>query len=372
VLASLTARQPQEDSRVLTKGDDYPIHQTPEPIAYAGSDRNFYDRYFFNAYAPDASAFVAVAFGVYPALNVKDAHIAIVRDGKEHCLHASQVLGLERMDISAGPIRIEVLEPLFKLRVTAERTDGIAADLTFEGRAFPIEEPRFVRRNGPRLFMDYTRLTQNVRVSGWLEVDGERIEVAGWVGTRDRSWGIRPVGAPDPQPTPGAGIAGFFWQWAPFNFDDRSVYFHINADPDGKPWNTRAVILPDGAGPEGGFHAEAPAMEVELIPGTRHARSGTLRIPMEQGEAVMRIEPVATFLMRGIGYGGEWRHGGLKGELAVAREDIDCATFDPADIGNLHIQAISRAVLEQPGQAPQVGVGVFEQLILGPYRPLGL
>jgi hypothetical protein len=68
---------------MLTKGDDFPIHQTPEPIAYAGSDRNFYDRYFFNAYAPDGSAFAGVAYGVYPALSVADAHIAVVKDGKE-------------------------------------------------------------------------------------------------------------------------------------------------------------------------------------------------------------------------------------------------------------------------------------------------
>ncbi|MCZ6711093.1 MAG: hypothetical protein O7B25_12080, partial [Gammaproteobacteria bacterium] len=26
---------------MLTKADDYPIHQTPEPIAYSGTDRNF-------------------------------------------------------------------------------------------------------------------------------------------------------------------------------------------------------------------------------------------------------------------------------------------------------------------------------------------
>ncbi|PZU14334.1 MAG: hypothetical protein DI591_12175, partial [Citromicrobium sp.] len=38
---------------MLTKGDDYPVHQTAEPIAFAGTDRNFYDRYFFNGYAPD-------------------------------------------------------------------------------------------------------------------------------------------------------------------------------------------------------------------------------------------------------------------------------------------------------------------------------
>jgi len=357
---------------MLTKGDDYPIHQTPEPIAYAGSDRNFYDRYFFNAYAPDGSAFVAVAYGVYPALSVADAHIAIVKDGKESCLHASRILGYERMDLKVGPISIDIVEPLQILKVTVAKTDGIAGELTFEGRAFPIEEPRFVKRNGPRLFMDYTRLTQNVRVSGWLEVDGQRIDVAGWVGTRDRSWGIRPVGAPDPQPTPGAGIAGFFWQWTPLNFADRSVYFHINADPDGKPWNTRAVILPDGAGPHGGFETEAATMATELVPGTRHAKGGVLTIPLDQGEATVTLEPQSVFLMRGIGYGGEWRHGGLKGELAVAREDLDCNAFDHADPGNLHIQAISKATLREPGRPEQVGIGVFEQLILGPYRPLGL
>lgn len=356
---------------MLTKGDDYPIHQTPEPIAYAGSDRNFYDRYFFNAYAPDGGAFLAVAYGVYPALNVADAHIAIVKDGKEYCLHASRVLGMERMDLSVGPIAIDILEPLQKLKVTVTKAEGIAGEITFEGRAFPIEEPRFVKRNGPRLFMDYTRLTQNVRVSGWVEVDGQRIELNGWVGTRDRSWGIRPVGAPDPQPTPGGGLAGFFWQWTPLNFQDRSVYFHINADPDGKPWNTRAVILEDGAGPEGGYHTEAATMATDLIPGTRYARGGVLTIPMDQGAATVTIQPLNTFLMRGIGYGGDWRHGGLKGELAVGREDLDTVNFDPSDMGNLHIQAISKATLSVPGQPDQHGVGVFEQLILGPYRPLG-
>jgi hypothetical protein len=60
---------------MLTRGDDYPIHQTAEPVAYAGTDRNFYDRYFFNGYAAEGEgdAFFAVAFGVYPHLNIADA-----------------------------------------------------------------------------------------------------------------------------------------------------------------------------------------------------------------------------------------------------------------------------------------------------------
>jgi hypothetical protein len=112
--------------------------------------------------------------------------------------------------------------------------------------------------------------------------------------------------------------------------------------------------------------------EVVLRQGTRHAERGTLRIPVEGGEAEVRLEPFATFLMRGIGYGGEWRHGALKGELEVAREDIDLAKVDMAAPENWHIQAISKAVLTQPGQADRTGLGVFEQLIAGPYRPYGV
>ena len=65
----------------LSKGDDFPIHQTSEPIAYAGTDRNFYDRYFFNGYGEQGEAFFALAFGVYPHLNIADASFCIVEDG---------------------------------------------------------------------------------------------------------------------------------------------------------------------------------------------------------------------------------------------------------------------------------------------------
>ncbi|WP_240344681.1 hypothetical protein [Novosphingobium sp. THN1] len=178
---------------MLTKGDDFPLHQTPEPIAYAGTDRNFYDRYFFNGYAPDGSGFFALALGIYPHLNVADAHFSCIRGGVQYNLHASRELNMERFDLAVGPVSIEIVEPLKVLRVRV-RGEGLAAELTFTGRAFPIEEPRFVHRIGPRTFMDYTRLTQNGHYTGWIEVDGERIDLAaGTCGTRDRSWGCAPL-----------------------------------------------------------------------------------------------------------------------------------------------------------------------------------
>ena len=97
---------------MLTKADDFPIHQTPEPIAYAGTDRNFYDRYFFNGYTRDGAHFFAAAMGIYPQLNVIDAAFSVIVDGVQHNLHASRVLHMERLDTSVGPIGIEVVEPL--------------------------------------------------------------------------------------------------------------------------------------------------------------------------------------------------------------------------------------------------------------------
>ena len=46
---------------MLTKADDYPIHQLPIPVSEVGSERNFYDRYFFNGYNQGGDVFFAVA-----------------------------------------------------------------------------------------------------------------------------------------------------------------------------------------------------------------------------------------------------------------------------------------------------------------------
>ena len=357
---------------MLSRADDYPIHQTPEPIAYAGTDRNFYDRYFFNGYNPDGSDFFALAFGVYPHLNIADAHFSIIRDGTQHCLHASRVLHMERMDLRVGPICIEVVEPLRRLRLLV-RGEGIEAELLFEGRAFPVEEPRFVHRIGPRSFFDYTRMTQNGRWTGWIDIDGERrVLSTSAIGTRDRSWGVRPIGAADPQPIAPPVRQNFFWLWSPLNFADFSVFFHVNAGDHGRPWNTRAVLCPDGAGPEEMLHCAAPRMEVRWLDDVRHAAHAVLHADFPGRGVEISFDPIGKFQMRGVGYiGSAWPHGGYQGELAVAREDFALAGADPAQIPNFHIQAPCRVTLREANGPDRGGIGVLEQLVLGPYAPYG-
>ena len=67
---------------MLTRLDDYPLHQTAEPIAQpATGDRNFYDRYFFNGYNRAGDLFFAAALGVYPNRRVMDAAFSVVHGG---------------------------------------------------------------------------------------------------------------------------------------------------------------------------------------------------------------------------------------------------------------------------------------------------
>ncbi len=352
---------------MLTKADDYPIHQTPEPVAYSGTDRNFYDRYFFNGYENDGDRFFAAALGVYPHLNIMDAAFSFIVDGTQHNLFASRVLHMERMDTRVGPIAVEVLEPLRKLRVRVDdRERELRAELTFDARFPPIEEPRFARRVGAMTVMDYTRLTQNGCWSGWIEVAGRRHDLTPerWWGTRDRSWGIRPVGLRDAQENPYAGDPQFFWLWAPLNFADRATFYHLNADATGEPWNTAGRLV-DG---QGSRECRNVSSHLTFAGGTRHAAGAVL----ELDDLRISLEPRQHFYMKGIGYGHpDWGHGLNHGELETGYETYDLAATSPADPTHFHIQAICEATLTEADGTTITGKGILEQLVIGPYAPYG-
>lgn len=360
---------------MLTKADDYPVHQTPEPIAYSGTDRNFYDRYFFNGYGPQGENYFALGFGIYPHLNIMDANFSVIdSEGKQHALHASKVMHMERLDTVVGPIAVEVVEPLEKLRIKVDdKESGIKADILFTRRMEAFEEPRFTRRNGPRMFMDYTRLTQCGSYEGFIEIQGKRIEITPevYTGTRDRSWGIRPIGMTDPQPVIPSPEGQFYWIWAPLNFENKFSLFHSNEDASGEPWNLNAVL---GSTLEAGGkvdHFEKARAEISYKAGTRHAESCDLYFG-DQDQVHINLKQTFNFYMCGIGYTHpEWGHGHYKGELEVGYEVFDIHTLDENEFHHLHIQAFCEATLNVEGQAPEKGCGILEQFIVGPHEPSG-
>ena len=228
---------------MLTPADDYPLHQTPEPMAYAGSDRNFYDRFFFNGYSADGAVFFAAALGVYPQLNIMDASFALSYEGRQYNLRASKEMLGDRLALSVGPLTVEIVKPMRETRITlADNEGGLSGSLTAQARHEAIEEPRFTRRQGTRMMMDLTRATQNIDWQGTLDLRGEKIDVSGCRGTRDRSWGIRQIGMAEPQAPVPPAPQQFYWLWTPSNFDDAAFFCHSNDDGDGVPWNRKAVF----------------------------------------------------------------------------------------------------------------------------------
>ena len=356
---------------MLSQGDDFPIHQNPEPIASAGASRNFYDRYFFNGYHLEEDTFFALGMGIYPQLDLIDAGFSLIVDGVQHNLLCSRVLNHERMNTQVGAIAVEVVTPLQCLRILIDSTEhGLKADLLFNGRAPAQEEPRFTRRIGTQTFMDYTRLTQNGSWQGRIEFKGRKIDVTPelWLGTRDRSWGIRSVGAADPQPNPQApSINQFYWLWAPVNWPEGVSLYHLNDDAVGRPWNTAGVFVPLGGAAE---PMRDVSSQIDFISGTRHAERAVITLHrFDGGVAEITMRPRFHWYMKGVGYGHpEFGHGHYHGGDAELFEEY--ALADVNDALNLHIQAICDVSMEGD-LGEHVGKGVLEQLIFGPHAPSG-
>ncbi len=356
---------------MLTPADDYPLHQTPEPMAYAGSDRNFYDRFFFNGYSDDGSVFFAAALGVYPQLNIMDASFSLSYDGRQYNLRTSKEMLGDRLDLSIGPLRIEIVKPLQETRITlSDNEGGLTGTLTAIARHAPIEEPRFTRRQGTRLMMDLTRATQNIDWQGQLDLRGTKIDVSACRGTRDRSWGIRQVGAADAQAPVPPAPQQFYWLWTPCNFEQAAFFCHSNDDGDGAAWNRKAVF--DDFAAAARTEVSQMDFKTDYLDGTR--RVSHLRL--SGGGLEVEIKPKGhIFYMQGLGYiHPEWNHGMHHGALRVAFDEFALdeaeAALKAGKMENLHIQSLSDVTLQFNG-ARHDGLGVVEQLFIGPHQPSG-
>ena len=222
---------------MISAWDDYPIHQTGQPIRFvATSDRNFYDRYYFNLHGSSDELFLIMGMGVYPNLGTQDAFACVRRGAHHRVVRASRELG-DRSDLSVGPFRIDVLEPLRKLRFVLEPSEhAISFDVTWES-AMPAwqEQHHFIRRHG-RVLFDTSRFAQTGTWAGTLTVGGAKIAVTRdrWWGTRDRSWGVRPVGEPEhPGIRQGEGAMTGMWNYFPMQFADHSIFYINNERNDG-------------------------------------------------------------------------------------------------------------------------------------------
>lgn len=368
---------------MLSRLDDYPIHQTPEPVAHpASGDRNVYDRYWFNGYGDDGGFYFGVAMGRYPHRGVLDCGFSLVIDGQQFCFFGSRRAPDDPSELDCGPFRIEVVDPMRVIRVILDDNEsGLACDLTFTARTACVEEGRQTLRNpsGTRVVMDATRFAQFGRWQGeirhprgTLAVDSSRV-----FGTKDRSWGIRPIGEPETGGAPVVNLPQVFFLWAPLHFPDRCTHFGCFDDASGYTWHHDGALVPvHDAGPDTIPGVTDPDTviyrrvehDIEYIPGTRRARSARIALlGTDESRTDIELEPLLTFRMKGIGYSHpKWGHARWHDELALGHDQFAVGEVDPMALENQHIQQVVRARC-----GDEEGIGVFEQIAFGPHARYG-
>src|SRR3954469_4350541 len=105
--------------------DEFPIHQTPQTLAHVGtSDRNFYDRWYFNAHDRTGDLFLVTGLGYYPNLGTKDAFVLFRRGDEQMALHLGDAIDDDRLHQHVGAYRVEVVDPLHTVRIVLEETEG--------------------------------------------------------------------------------------------------------------------------------------------------------------------------------------------------------------------------------------------------------
>lgn len=356
-----------------TELDEYPVHQAPVSMSrVATSDRNFYDRCYFNAHDRTGEVFLVTGAGVYPNLGVRDAYATVRRRDDLWTVRLSDALDSRTLEHQVGAYRVEVLEPLQRLRVVCDTpSEDVAFDLTWEG-SFPanLEEPHLML-NGTRTTLDAQRFAQLGSWSGTLHIAGEDIVVdpGTWLGSRDRSWGIRPVGDADPAGrSADEPIEGFWWLYVPLRFDDFSLIVILQENPDGyRTLNDAHRVFADGRVEQLGW----PRVEIDYRSKSRHPERARLHLTTPAGEPLLVEVETLTFvpLHVGSGYGGDpdWQHGQWRGRdwISTAHHDLT----DPDVQGRIPwgaVDHVARATCDG-----RTGWGLFELGSVGRHDPSG-
>jgi hypothetical protein len=326
--------------------------------------------------------------GRYHNRGVMDGWAAVARANQQWTVRASRELRDDPTLTLVGPIRYEVIEPLHKVRYVLERNDvqPIAYDIIFTSEMPPFFEDRHKQRerDGFRIGSDVIRYHQVGVPSGWVEIEGERIEVKPeeWTEYRDHSWGTRlDVGAhnADVRPTSDFGDVKFgegefVLLWSPFmltapNGEQHAYHFYYMSKQGRIFYSSGYRNYPDGRQEK----VARVRPELKFDDSTRRLLGGKVHFDMLQGDShTVEVEvggPAAVHLGPGLylGFDGK-KHGSWKGPLEVEGEKFE----DTLDLPTLRRIRQLRDCPIRVKEGDATGYGIMETIIHGAHPELGL
>lgn len=352
--------------------DETLAHQTADTFDHVfTSDRNFYDRYYFNLHPKGDEFFLVTGMGQYPNLGTTDAFVCVSMGDTQYVVRASRELGGDRMDTRVGPFGVEVVESLKQVRVWCEDNEhDVSFDLLFEGSSPVAEEPRTVIRRHGAIEMDTSRYTQAGSWSGSLTVAGKTVVISNQnhLGVRDHSWGVRQIGEPV---APGIKIKdytdryGFFHTWVPMQFENYLLKLFIEENVEGERLVEESVKV--NSFDRGGAIQQMgrPEHKFSFKSGTRELSAAVLEFTDPEGNQMsVKATPLRTvYLAGGSGYSAkpDWAHGMYQGPLKVEGLSFDIG--DPAVRAEL--ASLYETLCKFELSTGEVTYGMLENLIIG-------
>lgn len=323
--------RPETEHSPLSPFDEYPIHQTPDPIrVVATTDGRAHDRYWFTAQDLDGDFFLVVGYGVYPNQDTVDGYAILVRDGRHTTVRFHRPLGDDRGEISCGPFSAEPVEPFREWRLTlGENPMELSFDLRWRdtkravfGRMLPPPGHPMVRNGRPAPvdvgYESFGRVSGEVRLGDLtLSLDPERT-----IGSRDHHWGhVNGVGGPGLMEAESS--ITHLGQWV--EFEGWSI------------WGPR-VLYDIGSEHPGTGHVVNSQHAMWFDEETKHLRGGVIENLLDDGRVkTIRYEPIedlVAYLRCGMYHGPQ---GGTPNEnlyhgMAVGDDlHVGGETFDLTD-----------------------------------------
>lgn len=373
----------------LIAADEQFLHQVVETFANVQStDFGWCDRAYGAAQAKDGSFGIHWSLGKWTNRNVLDGHAGVARGRTSLIVRANRRLQPRPLDLSVGPLRMEVLEPLKRVRYVLEANDQqpIAFDIVHEGLEPPWLEDRQVQMRGYRRAKDEIRYMQLGAVSGWLQFEGERVEIDPdrWFGYRDHSWGVKENIGPPPADMPVSaefpkGVQyRMVWCLCRLTRPNGEAYrvhlfkWEVVSARATQIFNETKIMEADGSS----YDTASSRIDLRYDPTTREPLGGRFVCTMHDGTTrAFGIEAVGnsrTVLGAGglyFGYKGRYQ-GQVMGALHVDGERVP-DTADPDFCRAAHQNRDTLVRVEDPVGGGS-GWGILNSEIVGAWPQLGL
>ncbi|OMB93994.1 hypothetical protein A5733_15275 [Mycobacterium sp. NS-7484] len=371
---------------MLTPHDELLCHQLPTTFDHVSqSDLRWTERIVMYGFDRSGEINVMTGLARYPNRNVTDAYAMITtRDGKARVVRMSTELHPESGALDTyrvGPFTYQVEEPLRTVRAVLEPNEqGISLDLRLRGQFPAYEQTAAFHRSRGRVNEDARRFYQNGDLEGWIEIDGQRIDIdsSRWWFGRDHSWGIRngPGGGSLPE---GANLQpqeipdGVLYYMGIFEFDDELVHFAQRETSTGARWQFEGEVLyplHTGRVADGIIDVEH---ELKFRDDLRVISGGTFTVHRaDRTTSTIEVTPITDFWPGLAGYeevngyaSGHWR----------GTDFIDGFTADVTDLDVVRpVSFLSETLCEvrmhTDGQV-KTGHGLVEMVFVGAYPRYG-